>query len=158
MPISHESGVNLKSACDLTPISFELEPPKDQKSTNEMLNFNTYRKFWSIQKFLQNPLGIFIDEEPENESNAILFKEDDNSMEIEEISKEETSKIKKPEEKDAGNNKNIRFNRFFENVFNILEIFNANPILINENQKNLLKKFPRFLTNSSLIETQVFSL
>lgn len=137
------------------------------KSQNDMLNFNIYRKFWSIQKYLQNPLSIFVDDEPENESNWILFKDEDKEtlMEIEEISNDKENnvnnngnginKTKKTEEKKIINAKNLRFNKFFENIFNILEIFSSNPIItIEENQTISLKNFPRFLTNSCLLDTQ----
>ena len=130
-----------------------MEPRKESEIQGNTLNFNTYRKFWSIQKFLQNPLGIFVDEEPENESNIILFKEEENFMEIEDISNNNT-KIVKNNEKEVINVKNQRFNKFFENVFNILEIFQANPIIFDITDNIAFKKFPRFLTNSSLLDTQ----
>lgn len=143
LPISHESGTNPKSVCDFTPVCFEIEP----KSQNQydFLNFNTYRKFWSIQKFLQNPLGIFSEEE-ENENNSFLFKDDEDPEEI--------SNIK---QKSEMNPKSLRFNKFFDNVFNILEIFASNPLQTTDCEGLVhltVKRFPRFLTQSSLTETQ----
>lgn len=164
LPISHESGTNLKSACDTTPIIFEKDVGKEENKF-EKLNFNTYLKFWSIQKFLQNPLAIFNEEEEDDESNLILFR-DENAMEIEEnkendkdlVNEKETipnNKQKKHDEKNPINTKNTRFNRCFEKVLNIIEIFNSNPIEFDQNQNFVFKKnYPRFLPNSELLETQ----
>lgn len=168
LPISHESGTNLKSACDMTPINFEKEVCKEEKKF-EKLNFNTYLKFWSIQKFLQNPLAIFNEEEEDDETNLILFR-DENAMEIEEnhentkdhnINEKENisnnnNKPKKHEEKTPVNTKNIRFNRCFEKVLNIIEIFSSNPIEIEQTPQNFVNKkhYPRFLPSSELLETQ----
>lgn len=163
LPISHESGTNLKSQCDTTPIIFDKENMMKEKENEIGLNFNTYRKFWSIQKFLQNPLDLLNDEEGDDESNLILFK-DDGAMEIEENipNKKETiveeslgKNNKKPDEKIMINTKSFRFSKFFEKVLSIIEIFNNNPIVTSFVDENVTKQnYPRYLSNSDLLEIQ----
>lgn len=117
--------------------------------SNLRVNFGTYRKFWELQKFLQNPELLF-----SNETSIIL--EDDEALEGEKKPEEDAMEIESINEKPKRSaihreNKVVAFCQFIEEI---IEIFRKDPLPEAPDifrQKN----YPKYLTKYSILSIQL---
>jgi len=115
--------------------------------SNLRVNFGTYRKFWELQKFLQNPELLFSSE------TSILLQDDEDLedkgpepdvMEIESVNE-------KPKKNVHRENKVAAFCQFVEEI---IEIFRKDPLPEAPDifrQKN----YPKYLTKYSILSIQL---
>ena len=114
--------------------------------SNLRVSFGSYRKFWELQKFLQNPSLLF------GEDNSIIL-EDDRDLEAQtdpEIM--EIESLNEPPKKPAA--KDTKVGAFCKLIDDIIEIFRKDPLPEAQDifrQKN----YPKYLTKYSLLNIQL---
>lgn len=156
--LSEKTAVNLKSninAANVTHysstngdedniISKQFKNKDFKELSNLRISFSSYRKFWELQKFLQNPTLLFSDEASVITEHDNLGESEPDVMEIESM---EENALKNA----AKENKVGAFCRF---VSDIIEIFRKDPIAGSQDifrQKN----YPKYLTKYSLLNLQL---
>ena len=116
--------------------------------SNLRVKFGTYRKFWELQKFLQNPELLF-----SNETSIIL--EDDEALE-EKKPDEDVMEIESINEKPkkSGIHRENKVAAFCQFIEEIIEIFRKDPLPEAPDifrQKN----YPKYLTKYSILSIQL---
>ncbi|EGR27045.1 Tho complex protein, putative [Ichthyophthirius multifiliis] len=149
LPLCHASGLKSKIC---TEISTQIENEKEallqmennmdieeQKGNFPFLNYSFYSKFWSLQKYLQNPLN--------------LSKSNNGEMEIEGINDEDVEEgEEKPDQEGIKTLESKKIKGLCAAICEVVEIFNQNPIL--EKGETSIKPYIKYLTAYSLMKIQ----
>ena len=128
-------------------VSKQFKTEDFQELSNLRMSFGSYRKFWELQKFLQNPTLLFGEESSIilEDDEALEVQSDPDVMEIESLNPENVKKLAP---------KQTKVGAFVKLIDDIIEIFRKDPLPEAQDifrQKN----YPKYLTKYSLLNIQL---